>query len=350
MTQNRRLLPSIALLLTAAAWGSTVVVAKGAYESMTPAHLLISRLTLTGLCLLPAFLPHLRMKRETCLRGIVLGLIFNSGLALQMLGLDYTPPSLSAFITASYVVFTAILTPVLLKQPTPGRTWFAVLLALAGIGVLAFGHGGGDGGFGFGAAITLLSALLFALHILLLGRWVEPETVQSLTLMQALTGAVGGAVFPALRRLPPALHLGVVVAGPLPGNILRGRHAFPAELGSELRAGRHIRGNHVLGTDVGSCVRHRGRDGGTHLAGPGGRRPGGLRAAADGLAETPCPLPGRAHRGAAFPHQTPRLRALAPPGAGQRTRDAKRVRDRAPGSPAPGWCACRCPDGAGWRR
>ena len=218
MTPNRRLLPSIALLLTAAAWGSTVVVAKGAYELMTPAHLLISRLTLTGLCLLPAFLPHLRMKRETCLRGIVLGLIFNSGLALQMLGLDYTPPSLSAFITASYVVFTAILTPVLLKQPTPGRTWFAVLLALAGIGVLALGHGGGDGGFGFGAAITLLSALLFALHILLLGRWVEPETVQSLTLMQALTGAVGALCFLPFAgyHLPstwelwwPVLYLGI---------------------------------------------------------------------------------------------------------------------------------------------
>ena len=223
MTPNRRLLPSIALLLTAAAWGSTVVVAKGAYELMTPAHLLISRLTLTGLCLLPAFLPHLRMKRETCLRGIVLGLIFNSGLALQMLGLDYTPPSLSAFITASYVVFTAILTPVLLKQPTPGRTWFAVLLALAGIGVLAFGHGGGDGGFGFGAAITLLSALLFALHILLLGRWVEPETVQSLTLMQALTGAVGALCFLPFAgyHLPstwelwwPVLYLGKYSAGP----------------------------------------------------------------------------------------------------------------------------------------
>ena len=116
------------------------------------------------------------------------------------------------------MVFTAILTPVLLKQPTPGRTWFAVLLALAGIGVLAFGHGGGDGGFGFGAAITLLSALLFALHILLLGRWVEPETVQSLTLMQALTGAVGALCFLPFAgyHLPstwelwwPVLYLGI---------------------------------------------------------------------------------------------------------------------------------------------
>ena len=69
------------------------MVAKGAYESsMTPAHLLISRLTLTALCLLPAFLPHLRMKRETRVRGIILGLIFNTGLVLQMVGLEHTPP------------------------------------------------------------------------------------------------------------------------------------------------------------------------------------------------------------------------------------------------------------------
>ena len=200
MTSSRQFLPSVALLVAAAAWGSTVVVAKGAYESsMTPAHLLISRLTLTALCLLPAFLPHLRMKRETCVQGIILGLIFNTGLVLQMVGLEYTPPSLSGFITASYVVFTAILT-------------------LAGIGILALGNGGGDVGFGFGAVITLLGAVLFALHIIFLGRWVKPETVQSLTLMQALTGAVGMLCFLPFAdyQLPsvwdlwwPVLYLGI---------------------------------------------------------------------------------------------------------------------------------------------
>ena len=219
MDTNRRFLPSAALLLAAAAWGSTVVVAKGAYESsMTPAHLLISRLTLTALCLLPAFLPHLKMTRRTCVRGAVLGLIFNTGLVLQMVALEHTPPSLSGFITASYVVFTAILTPVLLKHPTPGRTWVAVLLTLAGIGILAFGHGGGEAGFGFGAVITLIGAVMFALHIIFLGRWVEPETVQSLTLMQALTGAAGMLCFLPFAdyQLPatwdlwwPVLYLGI---------------------------------------------------------------------------------------------------------------------------------------------
>ncbi|MBB1587328.1 MAG: DMT family transporter [Propionibacterium sp.] len=219
MTSSRQFLPSVALLVAAAAWGSTVVVAKGAYESsMTPAHLLISRLTLTALCLLPAFLPHLRMKRETCVQGIILGLIFNTGLVLQMVGLEYTPPSLSGFITASYVVFTAILTPLIMKQATSGRTWIAVALTLAGIGILALGNGGGDVGFGFGAVITLLGAVLFALHIIFLGRWVKPETVQSLTLMQALTGAVGMLCFLPFAdyQLPsvwdlwwPVLYLGI---------------------------------------------------------------------------------------------------------------------------------------------
>ena len=60
-------------------------------------------------------------------------------------------------------------------------------LILAGIGILALGNdGGGNDGFGFGTAITLLGAVLFALHIIFLGRWVEPETVQSLTLMHSV--------------------------------------------------------------------------------------------------------------------------------------------------------------------
>lgn len=192
---NRRVLPLVALLVAAAAWGSTVVVAKGAYAAVTPADLLISRLLLTALCLLPPFLPHLRMRRETCLQGIVLGVVFNSGLALQMVGLEHTPPSLSGFVTASYVVFTAVLNPLLLKQRTTRRTWLAIAWTVAGIGILAMGHGSGEASFGFGATLTLVSAVFFALHIVLLGRWVQPETVQSLTLMQALSGGGGALLF-----------------------------------------------------------------------------------------------------------------------------------------------------------
>ena len=120
MKLDRQLLPALALLLAAAAWGSTVAVAKGAYEVMSPVDLTISRLLLTGLCLLIPFLPRLRMKKRTLIQGIILGAVFNFGLAIQLIGLEFTAPSLSGFITASYVVFTAIITAVFLKQP-PGR-------------------------------------------------------------------------------------------------------------------------------------------------------------------------------------------------------------------------------------
>ena len=106
------------------------------------------------------------------------------------MGLQYTPPSLSGFVTASYVVFTAIITAVLFRQRQPVRTWLAVGLTIAGIVILAGGASSGDAGFGFGTALTLFGALVFAFHIVLLGRWVRPNNVQQLTVVQALVGTV----------------------------------------------------------------------------------------------------------------------------------------------------------------
>lgn len=217
MKLDRQLLPSLALLLAAAAFGSTVAVAKGAYQVMTPENLTISRLLLTGICLLIPFLAHLRMSRKTLIHGVILGAVFNFGLAIQLIGLQYTAPSLSGFITASYVVFTALISAVVLKHPTSARTWVAVLLTITGIAILALGHSS-EGGFGFGAVLTLIGAIMFAIHIILLGRWVTPETVQSLTLAQALTGAAGcllvipftGYQIPTTWEVAaPVLYLGI---------------------------------------------------------------------------------------------------------------------------------------------
>ncbi len=172
------------------AWGSTVVVAKSAFESISPINLLVFRLVLTGAALMAVFSTRLRMSRDTALKGLVLGVLFNTGVASQTIGLQYTPPSLSGFVTASYVVFTAIISAVLLRQRQPATTWLAVALTIVGIVILAGGASTGDAGFGFGASLTLFGAVMFAFHIVLLGRWVRTGTVQQLTVMQALVGTV----------------------------------------------------------------------------------------------------------------------------------------------------------------
>lgn len=189
MVSGRRFaLPALALLLAAAAWGSTVVVAKSAFALISPLNLTVARLALAGLVLLVVFLPHLRMPGPVARRGAVLGLVFAAGITLQNVGLEHTPASLSGFVTASYVVFTAIISAVLLRQRQPPATWVAVGLTIIGITVLAAGHAGGEAGFGLGAALTLLGAVCFAFHIVALGRWVRPDNVRQLTLMQALSG------------------------------------------------------------------------------------------------------------------------------------------------------------------
>ena len=179
-----------ALMVAAMAWGSTVVVAKSAFDSISPINLLVVRLVLTGAALVAVFSTRLRMPRATALRGIVLGALFTTGISSQIIGLQYTPASLSGFVTASYVVFTAIISAVLLRQRQPATTWLAVGLTIVGIVILAGGASTGAAGFGFGAALTLFGALMFAFHIVLLGRWVRPDSVQQLTVMQALVGTV----------------------------------------------------------------------------------------------------------------------------------------------------------------
>ena len=50
-------------------------------------------------------------------------------------------------------------------------TWVAVLLAVAGLGVLTLGDVSSGLGLGYGEALTLVSALIYALHIVGLGAW-----------------------------------------------------------------------------------------------------------------------------------------------------------------------------------
>ena len=220
-TQRWYVLPTLALVLCALAWGSTVVVVKSAFEAYPPSHVLITRLVLTVLSLAPLALSLRRASRRTVLRGTVLGLIFNASLALQNFGLDYTPPSLSGFITASYVIFTALISAVALRTRQTWATWTSVALTVAGITVLALGHEGGEG-LGFGAGITLLGAFGFAVHIVLLGTWVRRDTLYALTFTQAAAGAVAALLFIPFvdYSLPPSgsvwlqlLYLGIVCGG-----------------------------------------------------------------------------------------------------------------------------------------
>jgi drug/metabolite transporter (DMT)-like permease len=105
---------------------------------------------------------------------------------LQTWGLSSIAPSVSGFATGMYVVFTPILALLLLRQHMAGVVWLAVLLSTAGLALLSLNGISVD----LGVWLTLASAALYALHIVLLGQWSRQGESFGLSAMQMVAIAV----------------------------------------------------------------------------------------------------------------------------------------------------------------
>ncbi len=140
-----------------------------------------------------------KMDRGTWSDGTILGLVLLLGFLAQMWGLQRVTPSVSAFLTSLYVLFTLLLT-VAAKRRMPGRALiFGVALATFGAGFIS---GPPQVHFGPGESATVACAVLFAIHILVTDRVTKRRHPASISLASfTVVGVLSG------------LGLGVVVAG-----------------------------------------------------------------------------------------------------------------------------------------
>jgi drug/metabolite transporter (DMT)-like permease len=174
-------LATLALLFLTASWGSTFFMIKDLLDRVPVLDFLAVRFALASVALFlltPRALG--RLSRGSARSAVVLGLLYGVAQILQTAGLAHTPASVSGFITGLYVVCTPLFAALLLRQRITPMTWAAVALALAGLAVLTLS------GFsvGFGEAVTFVSALLYALHIVGLGAWSTAREAMGMTLVQ----------------------------------------------------------------------------------------------------------------------------------------------------------------------
>jgi drug/metabolite transporter (DMT)-like permease len=175
------LLATIGLLAMTAVWGSTFVLIKGVVDRMPVADFLAVRFVLAAIVMFALFHRHVaRLSRRQLWRGAVLGAIYGSGQLLQTWGLSMISPSVSGFVTGMYVVFTPILATVLLRQRMPPVVWLAVGMATLGLALLSLNGFSVDKG----VWLTLLSALLYGLHIVGLGHWSRADEAFGLSAVQ----------------------------------------------------------------------------------------------------------------------------------------------------------------------
>ena len=178
---------AIALMIVAASWGFGFVWMKDAIERQPYFDFLALRFTIAaGVMFLirPQLLRHLSANFLT--RGILLGLALGFGYITQTIGLEQSTAAITGFFTGLYIVLTPLFAWMLLRQKIASKVLLGVILATIGLAVITLGGIGVDVG-----TISLLAcAILFALHIVGLGRWSPGRDTYALTVVQLATVAV----------------------------------------------------------------------------------------------------------------------------------------------------------------
>jgi drug/metabolite transporter (DMT)-like permease len=199
-----RVLATLTLLAVTACWGSTFFLIHDLLNRVPVLDFLALRFAIAaGVVLLLAPRSIGRLSPATRRRAVVVGVLYGVAQILQTTGLGHTAASVGGFITGLYVVATPLFAAVLLHIRISGATWVAVLLAMAGLGVLTLDDVSGIG-VGYGEALIFAAALLYALHIVGLGAWSTPQDAVGMALIQCLViaaicgiaAAPGGIVLP----------------------------------------------------------------------------------------------------------------------------------------------------------
>jgi drug/metabolite transporter (DMT)-like permease len=172
---------AIALILVAVSWGAAFVLMKDAINEQPFYDFLATRFTIATLIMIAVRPQVLRaINGEMLKKGVVLGLLLGGGYITQTIGLEMTTAAITGFITGLYVVLTPLLAWLLLRQSVDRKVIVGVALATIGLGLISIT------GFSIevGQLWVVLCALLFAAHIIGLGRWSPGLNSYALTVLQ----------------------------------------------------------------------------------------------------------------------------------------------------------------------
>ena len=199
---SKRQQAALGLFSVTLLWGGTFVWMKQALNSLdgeltqystagVVGVIVCSRFLIAFVALLPFSSEARRAltSKEDWKGGLILGGLMLAGFVLQMIGIESVSPSVSAFLTSLYVVFTAILS-VKISDRKPTR------MMVLGVGLATIGAGFIDGPphivWGLGELLTVVCAFFFALHIIYtdkITKQLNPIAVTSTSFAVLVVGA-----------------------------------------------------------------------------------------------------------------------------------------------------------------
>lgn len=185
LKQNPSLTGKILILLATLIWGSSFVVLKNTLDSLPTEFLLGVRFCFAALLLGIVFLPMWKDFDMGYLRcGIGLGLALFGAYYTQTLGLTDTTPGKNAFLTATYCAIVPFMYWAIDRLRPDRYNISAAILCVGGIGLVAIN---GDFTLGWGDTMTLMGAMFYAIHIVILAKFTRGRNPLLLTTIQFAT-------------------------------------------------------------------------------------------------------------------------------------------------------------------
>jgi drug/metabolite transporter (DMT)-like permease len=223
-----------ALLIAATAvWGVSFVIVKGALVASSPLAFLALRFALATAALAPFTDFRTPWSRAELRGGLLLTVLLASGFATQAVGLQYTTPARSAFIVALSSVLAPVVAFGVLRQRPRWLVAAAVAVAGAGIYLLTAPDAGG---LNRGDLWTLVTAVVFGGHIVVVAELSKRHDARRLVWLQIAGTTVGATVAAALLE-SVRVDWSLSLAGAL---LFTGVVATALALLWQMRAQRHM--------------------------------------------------------------------------------------------------------------
>jgi drug/metabolite transporter (DMT)-like permease len=202
----RKNLLYFAMLATAAVWGGSFVLMKDAIQEQDVYSFLSSRF-LVASALMIAYRPNVfkGLTYKFISQGVLAGVLLGGGYIFQTLGLAKTTVSNTGFITGLYLVFTPLISLIILKRKVLNIQWLAVVVATLGLFLISY-----NGiSIGIGEILVLISALFYGAHFVALGEWSDGKNTYALTLIQILTVSAIASICALINgyQLPPSANV-----------------------------------------------------------------------------------------------------------------------------------------------
>ncbi len=224
MSVSLRVKADLALVFVSLTWGATFVVIKAALVDASPILFVLLRFALASALLMLLFTRRARMRRPGLARaGVIIGGFLCVGYLFQTVGLVYTTPTKSAFITALSVVLVPLLLVAVFRHRLRLSTVAGVAAATAGLYFLTVPPGTFT--VGRGDLLTLFCAVAFAGHIVAVGHYAPRYGAGALAVWQVAAAMVFAALVtpvahatglePAVLNWTPRLIFALVVTAAL---------------------------------------------------------------------------------------------------------------------------------------